>query len=404
MGGNAFATILRPGSFPRMPPAVYTALKAQLLPKIQSLYECAAVPREAPEKTSHGDLDFIVSTPRINVVDGGEPLVRVNVAHDIVQKAIGAQYVNPLEGNRTSNFAVPVARGEWKALGHGKEEDAAVEAVPDGKIFYQVDINVCASKTEFERVVFFHGYGDLGMIMSMLAKNVGLNLGEKGLRLPNQPHPPIELTESMEEIAQFMGWSMDAWNAGFKTKLEAFEWALTTPFFNPRTFRLQGEGIRKVAEDRTMYAEFTRWVSTKASIINPVYHDEDPKLSEEQKRVAFRERVLVHFNKKEMFDALNLERNQRVKIKEIFNGSRVRDWAELGGYWKGVKLIMDAVREKFGGEAGVLKLYNLEGEEGVKRAVLDAKKQLSLVSKETFQQKPEAISSVDELVTGIGKL
>lgn len=47
----------------------------------------------------------------------------------------------------------------------------------------QVDVNVCADRAEWERIVFFHGYGDLGMILGLIAKNVGLALGEKGLKV-----------------------------------------------------------------------------------------------------------------------------------------------------------------------------------------------------------------------------
>lgn len=47
----------------------------------------------------------------------------------------------------------------------------------------QVDVNVCRDRAEWERTVFFHGYGDLGMILGLIAKNAGLALGEKGLKV-----------------------------------------------------------------------------------------------------------------------------------------------------------------------------------------------------------------------------
>lgn len=31
--------------------------------------------------------------------------------------------------------------------------------------------------------MFFHGYGDLGMILGLIVKNVGLALGSKGLKV-----------------------------------------------------------------------------------------------------------------------------------------------------------------------------------------------------------------------------
>ncbi|KAG5645465.1 hypothetical protein DXG03_006010 [Asterophora parasitica] len=382
MGGSAFASTLSADAFPRMPPAVYAALKTRLIQRIQSLYHCVAVPFEAPEKTSHGDLDLVVACPKItHNMEENVTLVanhiQPNVPHEIVQETIGARYVNPMDGNRTSNFAIPIVLGEWRALNHGAEEDEAHRAVDGGDIFYQVDLNVCADKEEWQRIVFFHGYGDLGMIMGLLARNGGLALGEKGLRLPDPPNAPIDLSNSFDDITEFMGWRMDAWKTGFRTKHEAFEWVASTPYFDLRKFRTRGEGFSKVKPERKMYAEFVEWAFAKQAAVEQGESDRGAGAEEKQK-LACQENSLVYFNKKQEFDALVRVREQRARLKEIFSGSRVRDLAELGEYWKGVKLVMDAVRAKFGGDEGILKLDEKEGEEGVKRAVLEAKEQLHL--------------------------
>jgi len=41
---------------------------------------------------------------------------------------------------------------------------------------------VCSDQAEWERVVFFHAYGDLGMILGLIARNNGLTLGTGGLK------------------------------------------------------------------------------------------------------------------------------------------------------------------------------------------------------------------------------
>jgi hypothetical protein len=138
MGGNAFGTVLQGSSFPRLPPAIYTALKLRLLPRIQSLYTFVAIPMEAPEKPDHGDLDFVVACPKSDIIPGHDVLI--NVPHKIVQETIGARFLNPAEGNRTSNFAVPVAQGEWGPLGHLLEEEAKRNEAEGGEIFYQVRV------------------------------------------------------------------------------------------------------------------------------------------------------------------------------------------------------------------------------------------------------------------------
>lgn len=404
MGGNAFAAILGPSAFPRMPPAVYDALKRQMVPKLQELYLHVAVPLEAPEKTSHGDLDIVVAGPKIDVDfaahEGAD--AAMNVPHVVVQEAIGARYVNPLQGNRTSNFAVPIARGGWGPFDHAQEEDVARRAMEGEDIFYQVDVNVCTDKEEFERRMFFHAYGDLGMIMGLIGRNAGLALGEKGLRISDPPNPPIELSRSFDEITDFMGWSMDAWRTGFRRKRDIFEWAGSSHFFNPRKFRTHGVGISKVKEERKMYMEFVQWASEKAAAFFPVEEDES-KVTKEEHWVAFRDRTLAHFNKKEKFDAINDERVRRVHLKQVFSGSRVRDWAELGEHWKGVKMIMDVVREKYGGDGGILELYNGGGEQAVKSVVLEAKEQLGLLSNDDYQRHAEVklAKAADKLTTGV---
>ena len=42
--------MLGEAAFPRLPPTVYVALKARLLPRISELYTYVSVPKEAPEK------------------------------------------------------------------------------------------------------------------------------------------------------------------------------------------------------------------------------------------------------------------------------------------------------------------------------------------------------------------
>jgi hypothetical protein len=49
--------------------------------------------------------------------------------------------------------------------------------------FGQVDVNVCESKEEWDRRIFHHGYGDLNMIMGLIAKNAGLHYSDKGLKV-----------------------------------------------------------------------------------------------------------------------------------------------------------------------------------------------------------------------------
>jgi hypothetical protein len=154
MGGKAFKQFDE-SQFPRIPSAVYHAVKARLLQSLREIYEQVGVPCEAPEKVDHGDLDFtVVGLAKDNVLQLGQNSL------DQVKVALGASFSIELDGNRTSNFAVPVPQGEWGQFGHGDKEAQYRRAY--GEIFYQVDVHVCEDIAEWNRIIFFHSYGDLG--------------------------------------------------------------------------------------------------------------------------------------------------------------------------------------------------------------------------------------------------
>ena len=124
MGGRAFRSVLPLAAFPRIPPAIYRSLKAHLYPKLSELYTWVGVPIEAPEKLDYGDLDFVVATPKIQ-----------SMSHQVIKEILEAKLVIPMEGNRTSHYAIPISPGEW---GHFSEEDDKNKKATDMQIFYQV--------------------------------------------------------------------------------------------------------------------------------------------------------------------------------------------------------------------------------------------------------------------------
>ncbi|KAF8895530.1 hypothetical protein BD779DRAFT_1500014 [Infundibulicybe gibba] len=363
MGGSAFSSKLSSSAFPRMPPVVYQTLKARFLPVLHTFYKHVVIPVEAPGKPDHGDLDFVVVGPLRE--DGtSDKAESMNVPHARVAQALGASVVIPMEGNRTSNFAVPVSAGEWARLGCAQAEERGRDAAPGRGIFYQVDVHVCEDKDEWERIRFFHAYGDLGMILGLIANNAGLALGVHGLRVPDPPHPPMPLSTSFPAITSYMGLSMAAWEAGFTTQRAVFEWAASCRFFAPgdRSWRFEGTGISKVKKERTMYAAFVEWARAHAS---------ENRYARRPGKEEIRREALVHFGKADEFDARVRERERRVLLKNSFSGPMVREWAGMGEHWKGVKAIMDEVRDKLGGDVGVSVFLTQEnGQEKLKDLVL----------------------------------
>ena len=200
------------------------------------------------------------------------------------------------------------------------------------------------------------------------------------MKLPNPPHPPVELSQSFDEIMEYMGLEMATLKAGFKTKREVFAWAGSSRFFDPTKFRSHGDGIRKVKAERKMYAEFVEWAkervaATASSGVEAIRESDEMK---HERELKFRDATLIHFKQKEAFDAATRERFLRMRIKEVFRGSKVREWTNLGDHWKGVKIVMDAVRDRVGGEEGIMRILETEGEEGVKKIVVDIKEELEV--------------------------
>lgn len=156
MGGNAFDKLnLGDNAFPRMPPDTYQTRKRDIHEKLCTLFGLVGTPIERPNKSDYGDIDFVVCEPRLE-----------NVTLDLVKATINAQHmVESLTTDRlgTSNFALP--------------------STTDVQGYYQVDVNICIDRDEWNRVMFFHSYGDFGMILGLMSKAYGLSVGTKGLKV-----------------------------------------------------------------------------------------------------------------------------------------------------------------------------------------------------------------------------
>lgn len=165
MGGRAFLPHLPPGSLPRLPTPLYVALKTRLTPLLLTLFAIVEVPAEKPGKEDHGDIDFVVACP----------LNPEGITPEQVARVLGAVKSIELDGNRTSNYAISISQSSW--LMH------AAQPVPSDHIYCQVDVRICNDEQEVERVVVFHGYGDLGIMIGAIAKNYGLSVNHHGLKV-----------------------------------------------------------------------------------------------------------------------------------------------------------------------------------------------------------------------------
>ncbi|KAI0304415.1 hypothetical protein B0F90DRAFT_1593472, partial [Multifurca ochricompacta] len=341
MGGKAFASHLPNATFPRLDPTLYTSLKSSLLPHLTPLFHHVAVPREAPQKQDYGDIDFVVACPR------------AAIGHEEIKQALGASACIPSTqpgGRGTHNFALRLAD-----FVPPQSADANLASVETCEIHVQVDVNVRKDEQDWENVMFFHAYGDLGMLIGRLAASVGLHLGELGLKMTSQALSPtysstFPLSSSMPDILSFLELSLERWRAGFATEHEAFEWVASSRFYTPG--QVSDTASRaKSRSNRSMYHAFFNWSDAKMEVTaetNGLPQVTQEVSSKEAVKQAVRQEALVFFCKKEEHDALVRENEKRVRFKAIWNGKKVGEWTGWTGWLVG--RVMNLMRQTVGEE------------------------------------------------------
>lgn len=170
MGGKAFISHIPNATFPRLSPLIYASLKSTLLPRLTPLFQYVGVPHEAPEKEDHGDVDFIVACP-----------LTTAIGHEEIKHALGASACKPSpqpDRRGTHHFALRLSDVVTTL-----PTDAIPVSEETSDVYVQVDVNIRTDAHDWENVMIFHSYGDLGMIMGRLAASIGLHLGELGLKV-----------------------------------------------------------------------------------------------------------------------------------------------------------------------------------------------------------------------------
>ncbi|KIJ54952.1 hypothetical protein M422DRAFT_241038 [Sphaerobolus stellatus SS14] len=341
MGGKAFLNVLQGVAFPRMKTATYHALKAKRTEDLKQFFRLVGVPREAPEKDSHGDLDFVVCDP---IKDSPNP--------EDLRTLLGATCY--LAAGPVINFAIPL--------------DPSQSAGD----FYQMDMTRCVDEKEWERFLYFQSYGDLGMILGLLARANGLSLGLHGLKVPKSDENNIDpylLSDSLPEIFRFLGLDINAWEKGFSSLHAIFQWTASSRWFNAYLIR---ESSRRQHRriDRKMYQQFLEWVEEQRAVAghSTITSASDSLIGPADAVEAAKE----FFGKKEEYETLIERDRRRKKRKGDFNGHLVMEWTGLHG--RDVKLLMDEVRKVLDTEA----LETLSKEE-IQSLVLEIQERMAVL-------------------------
>lgn len=195
MGGKAFSPTLRT---PRMSPEAYHALLSKYISILSKHYVHVGSPREAPEKTSHGDIDILVCTPIHNSPPDTAGLTKILHA----TKSIAAK--------PATLFAI--------------RYPSELPSNEEGDYHIQLDIQRCDTVDKFNWMLFFNSSGDFWNILGTALRRYGLTANDRGLHLrvreietENKQHALISLTSDPGDLLEFLGLDVKDFNKGWST-------------------------------------------------------------------------------------------------------------------------------------------------------------------------------------------
>ncbi|KAJ4993394.1 hypothetical protein SVAN01_00942 [Stagonosporopsis vannaccii] len=239
MGGKVFDHLnLR---VPRMAPKLYQRMIAEYQPKLEALFERVVVPRDAPNKADHGDIDFLV---------GG-----------IIVPARGDDLWKLIEGVLAADHRESRGQSQSYAVPHpdivGAYVQVDIELSPGEGTLGAADL--------FEWTQFMKGDADLLQIIGIAHRPLGLICNDRGLHVRLEQIEPYDkqkallfLTRDPVQAMYFYGLAPDQYNVGFQSETELFNWVASGRFFSSEVFeqRIERSDDRSRQLKRPMYRHF----------------------------------------------------------------------------------------------------------------------------------------------------
>ncbi|CAG7852168.1 Prohibitin-2 [Serendipita indica DSM 11827] len=283
MGGKAFASSLRSSAaFPRMSPAVRRA-----------------------QDVDYGDLDVVITQDAYRRVSGDEDFKTKT------KELLGARHTVS-NGDSFISLAIPQSQV-------GLQSDVKPEGQDEAETYYQVDLNMVEDDQARERLLFFNSYGDTGLIIGLLCKSIGLTFSRKGLKIARREHTePIEnrpfiLEPSVDRILKFIDLDYGHWKRGFKTRVEIFDWLISSRFATLGSLRT----VSPTHLDRWMYKEsFFAVYRSRCAMARGQSRGRQAVVVEE---------ALDAFGKRDEYNALAKSIETRKAVRAKFNGTLVTE-------------------------------------------------------------------------------
>ncbi|KAI9712901.1 MAG: hypothetical protein M1812_006770 [Candelaria pacifica] len=300
MGGSAFAAAKPGESTPnicRLPIYIYNSLSREYTDRLSVFYERVAVPRSAPEKTSHGDLDVLVSNARHQFS-----------VEDLAAKLGALKFIHSAR-NPTTNFAIPL----------GKSLQEGVERISDDGSdaqCFQLDVNVCPPEI-LDWEVFHKAYGDLWSILGTSVRPFGLTVNNTGLHLrirqieeQDRKRSLLYLTRTPAKTLAFLGLDNERYGKGFESIEELFRFAASGSFFRRESFIKEElkTNDRQRLRQREIYRRFVEEYLPM--------HPEVGRLDDEERGTGDDEVVTREYVLKEALDTFNVQPQYHTVVRE----------------------------------------------------------------------------------------
>ncbi|KAJ3208435.1 hypothetical protein HDU67_006722 [Dinochytrium kinnereticum] len=344
MGGNAIT------SSQRIPRSEYESFKQAVICDVKELFTLVDVPREMPNKESFGDLDVVVQAPK-----------SLTTATPTISSAV----------------AYLATKWESKQIIQG----SAVISMEYKN--HQVDlIPAKGGHDGFRMTVDFMSFGDLGTLIGMICKRLGLKFGLHGLECPiaiaqekktqetlhsNDAEKPgeiilgwITLSKSMRPILTYLDLDPIKWTEGFNDDNEVFDFIAASKFYNPHHFANKNDTIansslrKRIKIGRKMFVSFVEYSGKRIDETEGVDDISSSLGHLKNCKAASRWDAIDHFGKREeaeiMLSLAKDRMDRQRRLKEKFSGNRVSELTGAQGETVGeiIKRFKKKVLEKAG--------------------------------------------------------
>ncbi|KAI9343147.1 hypothetical protein BDR26DRAFT_858628 [Obelidium mucronatum] len=358
MGGNAIKNVQR------LTTADHHRLTTRLIPLLKQRYRFVAVPRFLPTKTSHGDLDLLVSDEPNTPFGVNELKTVLNLPPETEGIMNGNMVSLNVEG-----FQVDVN---------------VVRSLPTCACFHHPDDKVLKNHDQLvlEASVGFMDWGDLNRVLGFVAKRRGLVYSDVGLVAPiltsdiilEEASPQlistttktatttptaalaaktaslkvgqIILTHSTTQVLEYLKYPSQKWIEGFQNNTDLFEFMVSSPYFSHHDILNTLLKPKAGDKQRPMVVEFRDYLLDLNGGVAPTQDQIDAgKLDKHHEKL----KALSAFGKMGVFKTMAAEYLETVRIdsamKKAFSGEVIMSVIGHEEEGRNIGLVKAAVRK-----------------------------------------------------------